>query len=105
MNKPVSQVLEEAAEVLETSGWCQGIFQNIRGEHCMAGAIGKVVLEDDQISHATMLNWRFIPAVIALEKELPGIYIPNWNDATGRTKEEVVDKLMDVAKKLRNEGK
>lgn len=89
----------KAYELLEQKGWCQGYYahtaEGIRcGEHsrkaasfCLMGAL-----------HATKdhNNDEFTSAFIAITHKIDGESIAQWNDAPGRTKEEVVKLLRSL---------
>lgn len=95
MDKPASQVLEEAVELIET-GWHQGWMQNEDGTaYCAIGAMWKVTAASDGLSYNLAHNALF---------DHIGSSITNWNDVIGRTKEEVIDAMMQTAKQLRNRG-
>jgi hypothetical protein len=86
---PVSQLLWDAADLLERNGWCQREFEDEQGRHCLVGAINRAPS----------------PGVYSLELEIQrlsatgymqtflGMEPMRWNDMHGRTKEEVVSAL------------
>lgn len=70
----------KAAKLLEKKGWCQGEFENKKGEHCMLGALG--------LRRTPEELRQFLP-----EEEVA----VTFNDTPGRTIEEVIDVLVGVA--------
>ena len=86
---PVSQLLWDAADLLERDGWCQREFEDAQGRYCLVGAINRAPS----------------PGVYSLELEIQrlsatgymqtflGMEPMRWNDMHGRTKEEVVSAL------------
>jgi hypothetical protein len=90
--KTPQQILLDAIDVIEQRGWCQGAFQDDDSKQvCMLGAIriatwDKVIYPVHpayaQACNATGMN---------------GTMIAQWNDASGRTKEEVIAKLREAA--------
>lgn len=93
--KTVTEVLKAAKWMLENVGWCQGTYvkNNNAGKitaFCAAGAIETVNADVSLIDKA--LN-RF-------GKVVGEGYIPNWNDASGRTLPQVL-KAFDKAIKAK----
>jgi hypothetical protein len=96
--------LLSAADVLERDGWCQGRLHT-RGRHCTRGALNVVagVVAASGASEAEYLAAieRSDRAEAVLARSLglglgPGA-VPIWNDAPGRTPEEVVAALRAAA--------
>ena len=87
----VADVLDAAADIIIESGWTQGAFED-NGCFCLDGAIMRAkgvydtLLELDYVRRAT--GW---PSAIM------------WNDAPGRTEDEVVAKLREAAALARQE--
>lgn len=89
-----ADVLDAAADRLARDGWCQGDYY--RGTRsCAEGALLSVHVEP-RIR---------IAACEALFEAVGRTDIPAWNDRTGRTAEEVIAKLREVAAHLRSEGR
>jgi hypothetical protein len=109
-----ADILEKAAEVLETRGWCQYTYEAPSGEVCAIGAVRtavwgapllmcvsrEIVQEDYSKANGALkaladhVNFQYWPEIGAF-----------WNDAPGRTKEEVIDAFKHAAKDLRNNAK
>ena len=101
-----SELTEQAIEELETRGWCQGRLENETGEVCYLGAY------EFAMAQLGVSSWQlYREAWQASHKEFAelggkgtGYDIPAWNDAPGRTKEEVLERMTLVAKRLRDKG-
>ncbi len=77
--KRVVKVLERARQLLIDKGWCQGKYKNFDGQYCSLGAINAVTKSNKLQEEARKI----------LKGVLP-IQISNWNDAPGRTKQQVL---------------
>jgi hypothetical protein len=115
------EVLTEAINILEHDGWGQGAYHLADGCHCALGAIGlaagyhanvRVVEDDDELyvrfddgggeafeaySAANRALKELLPA--GYDEHVPFCYdehVPFWNDAPGRTKEQVLEKLREA---------
>lgn len=101
MTKPDSEVFEDAADRVER-GWCQGEFTDGAGGVCASEAIWNGVLTGatgdymDQMRQYHRLRHEFAREVAI---GLPGVCA--WNDAYGRTQQEVVDAFRAAAKNAR----
>jgi hypothetical protein len=88
MSDQVADVLDDAADRLEREGWAPGVGG---GGHCALGALYSV-------AGMTALRQR-ASRVLADSLGLPYRYrIADWNDAPGRTKQEVLDAFRLAAK-------
>jgi hypothetical protein len=109
MSEEVAEVLEKAADLIETVGHCKGNFsesddQGNKLAYCALGAIAEAV---DSMEASYSLRER---TEDALERWLFGkLYlgqtgrsIPFWNDHRLRKPEQVVDALKQTAKDIRN---
>ncbi len=87
--EPWRQILLEAAEELDRSGWCQGLMFDTEGRRCAAGAMAAV--------WAALLGR---PSDCSkAESAMCAVVGPiaQWNDSPGRTKEEVQEMMRFVA--------
>lgn len=86
--KPTKRdVLLRAAEILERDGWCQGKVYD--GDACcMVGAFMLARIHSPVEGHP-FPAWPL--------PDIDGMVPGKWNDAPGRTKEEVVAKLRELA--------
>ena len=82
------KLLLAAADLLQAEGWVQGSMRRYGGR-CVVGAIS-----DAGCPRATaqQLNRAYNRALA-----LAGTNLPFWNDAPGRTKEEVINLLRRAA--------
>ena len=124
-----ADILEQAADLLETNGWCRGDFEDNAGRHCAVGAIrcvtGQQAVEQEIHEASTRLGTspnlhlrnKFkevmnasLDATNILAEKLSQtwrgpdeyVYIPTWNDEAARTADEVIDLMKHTAKDLRN---
>lgn len=73
--------LQAAARLLVTGGFCQRIYWNDAGQHCLLGAV-----------RAVDSRHFIVPvAVYALADALGSHNLAAWNDTPGRTKGEVLE--------------
>lgn len=97
-----SEVLAQMRDVLETRGWTQKCFIDGQGRRCLLGAVGAVQgiwpPESCAASSAalTALEHKIAemyPGSVAIRalNSLPGDSISVFNDAPGRTLQEIFD--------------
>jgi hypothetical protein len=107
MTAPVSQVLSEAADLLEKpGGWMQGVMaRDAAGENvgldfgvcfCLGGAVIKSARGVKTIQRQAM---QVIRDVLGVD------YITDWNDHPARQHPEVVDALRRAAALAKEQGK
>jgi hypothetical protein len=84
--EPWRQTLLAAADYIEEHGWCQGVMTAPDGSVCMLGAIVRCNSQDKLTAEAILVTHFRYSGVAAR------------NDERGRTKEEVIAKLREVAK-------
>lgn len=125
-----SDIIEGAIEVVN-QGWCQGDLykhnpdnpNNGGVDYCTIGALRKSkqdLLNSQRgedydraldiafveiATDATMAVGEAIGASEEATRVRPATGIAEWNDAEGRTKDEVITVLTTVAKDLRNQGR
>lgn len=92
-----SKVLLRAADYIEEHGWCQNEMHTLDGSACLEGAIqyaisGRLMRFDEGLESANLFCDALTRIDLAVDR--PAF---KWNDAPGRTKEEVVAKLREVA--------
>jgi hypothetical protein len=85
-----ADILEAAADLLETKGWIQGRSKNENG-YCAMGAI----------SEASGHNYHRILATLPVI-EMWAAALVHWNDQETRTADQVIDLMKHAAKDLRN---
>jgi len=102
-----SEFFEACAEEID-KGWCQnslGAWYHSTGDVCAVGAMYRVaptVLGQRGGGQLTLMQFAIRQA--AFQQHVGTDHIPDWNDLPGRTKDQVYDAFMGLAKKLRNEG-
>ena len=80
------KILLDAADYIERHGWCQGAHENGQGEVCAMAAIYHCYRRGD------------LTAMRRLQNYVGSRYVGDWNDAPGRTKEQVVEALRAAAR-------
>lgn len=112
--KPVSEILEDAADYLEANGWLQDDYvASYEGDNFSpldkhgrsACALGALTLVQEMPTWVSKDN----PAVVALADHLkfhveghdPDDDIMSWNDDVQRTPQEVLDAFRACAKEQR----
>lgn len=84
----VSKCILQAVEVIKERGWCQGKLHDASGQVCMAGAFFTPLSCDHEVLFLRKVFNRIQGAI--------GLIGP-WNDAPHRSKEEVINKLIEIA--------
>jgi hypothetical protein len=84
------KILIDAANYFSDHGWCQGTTTDKEGNKCILGALCYVVEKN---------RYNFDDYFIASRrlKNYTKSTVYSWNDAKGRTKEQVVELLNKVA--------
>jgi len=100
MSRADAEVFRKAAEILETDGWTQGNYHASDG-HCALGAIEVALvgkghfITDDELQR----RWDGLGMLFARHLGLPDFHVPSWNDAEGRTQEDVIKGFLTAADK------
>jgi hypothetical protein len=87
-----AQVLRRAARVLREEGWCKGALMDGAGRRCLLGAVDAAASRMPFYSHRAQA-W----AMVALSDYLGGYTFAAFNDAPGRTVDQVLVLLEAVA--------
>jgi len=88
----VKDILARTVEILETDGWCQGLYTDpSTGAHCLLSALNKAFSElpygpCDALKART-------ETITAIRQLISTPSIMLWNDVSGRTKQEVLGLL------------
>ncbi|QCX81169.1 hypothetical protein C9F11_37930 [Streptomyces sp. YIM 121038] len=114
-NTDVADALDRAADHIERYGWAQGALYDGRQAEgaptsecrvCAIGAINTAVYGspsypayDSPHHDLALLAERWLRVYLQLDT----VTLPEWNDALGRTQEQVVQAMRDTAKRLREE--
>lgn len=94
---PLADMYDHAASLIEEYGWVQGRFGNQVIGFCMIGAISYTFIPKHSDAYNPLLyatGWNGVGHKSS---------ISIWNDTPGRTKEEVIAKLHEVASQLRSQ--
>jgi hypothetical protein len=103
--RTVHKVLLKAADLIEQRGWTQGTFRGSDGRLCTHGAIHMAVFDkpdyfgehDAPLMLAVWCRLRNYLLAKGVKPDLVRRGCMSWNDAPGRTKEEVVHAMRDAA--------
>ena len=104
------QVLEDAADLIELVGWCQEDFEDEYGQVCLMGALNSVTMvrtTSEGIEPHLLTARRHAEQLLidhlglAPVRPTAGHPLPDWNDAEGRTMQQVLDALRETAKAAR----
>lgn len=89
--KSIRQIRDEAADLLEREGWCQGNFRQAKPEggyrYCMIGACREVA------GYSTAAAADAYAAAAACDAADAAYAAAQWNDTEGRTAAEVIAAL------------
>lgn len=109
-----SEVLENAADILERDGWCQGNLVRPNGSRCSIGAIRKALRDEMALKVRSDPDYIISPAMTHYQEKLAiqwvldaaeatgsVMHLPHWNDQPDRTKSEVLDAFRKAAKLAR----
>lgn len=86
-------ILLRAGQVLEEVGWCQKSFRDPDGRRCLMGALS--LAKVGTCYNPEVMN--LLTKAVLGQPERYGAGLTAWNDAPGRTKEEVIAKLNEAA--------
>lgn len=86
-----SEALGQAVEFIAERGWCQFRMNGRYGEACAIGALTMVCLPYDRYAYNFAVN---------LLADHVMTNVAAWNDAPGRTADEVMMTMLAVAAKL-----
>lgn len=78
--KTIIKTLEKAHQLLIDKGWVQGLYEDQEGKHCAVGAVSKITSNYNLKKECC--------AALAANTEYRNVII--FNDAPGRTKEQVL---------------
>ena len=109
----IAGALDGAVDILRFEGWVQGAFRapvSLENEqilgYCALGALAKVVggqeLLDKIISGDLANDLRVYRDTVSILGLAVDSAVDQWNDAPGRTKEEVIETMEKLSKDLRN---
>ena len=91
--KTARDVLRHAALIIEERGWVQRVLSNAEGQVCALGAIYTAATGE-----AYGAPDRYCDEAAEALSEHVGADIEDWNDAQGRTAEQVIAALREAAR-------
>lgn len=94
------EVLAGAADLLEKRGWCQNITEDSAGRLCLVGALRKMAPGDREYFSARAAVCQELHLS---EREMKLSAHIDWNNAPGRTAEEVITTLRN-SKRFLHDG-
>jgi hypothetical protein len=94
----VGTALLKISDYIDKHGWCQHAMRDLKGQVCISEAIAQIYMKK-MMSEATLLNaCQTLEEHITGERNGPWISgTVDWNDAGGRTKQEVIGLLHKLA--------
>lgn len=114
-------ILRRASDILGERGWCQGLMEDAQGRVCAMGAFAAALdeailmpLDAEQEEFASALDRRadihieFVKAfarAAGLHYDSNSNPIPEWNDRTGRSVEDVVLAMKRAAEHVEGQAK
>lgn len=101
-----ADLIERAADLLETDGWCRHFLTDAEGRHCVVGALRAVnwpVRDYNGYHHPKLPDEEFAQVWRQLANFLgfSAYELSVWNDAPERTAEGVIKALRSFAAKRR----
>lgn len=94
----VANLCDDAANYIDTHGWIQGDYKDLTGAVCTLGAMKAVAGDIGDLVEPVVSAHRAVSKHLGFAG---GLHVADWNDETGRTVDEVVQVLRDVATKHR----
>lgn len=82
--KTVKQLLIATKSLIETRGWCQGMYSDANQRICLTEGLYRA---------GKQLNFEDYDELQKVVGSFVGLSFTGWNDAPGRTKEEVLEML------------
>ena len=79
----------KASEILKERGWCQGEYENDKGNVCLARSIS--------LGYNSPIGWLEVTGRLLRKIRIQRFSgLCEWNDVPGRTVEEVIELLESV---------
>lgn len=85
------EILNKAADLLETNGWCHGYYKDMDGNLCAAGATYEADHSGSVDADHVLLEY------VSTQRDIPWPSVEAWNDTPGRTPEEVIEAMRAAA--------
>lgn len=106
MTELTAQLFEDAVEYLDEHGWTQHQGMDAQGRVCAWGAFVRLRIQGGGDKHRVRIFdacRQEICELMEISSALGGV--PYWNDTQARSRDEVRDRLVLAAKKLRDLGR
>jgi hypothetical protein len=89
MTTNTARILNDAADLIDLHGWCQGTIRSVDGCYCIVGAVDAAANVDG--------GWGYRDARDAVSREVDSSMLDKWNDRPDRTKDQVTTALRNAA--------
>lgn len=93
-----SEVLINAAKYIEKHGWCQGHYRDNDGTVCVMGAIDTVTRKRADYIAPYLGAKNLLLDYLNEGRHFQWKSLPQWNDSTYRTKEQVLQAMREAAR-------
>lgn len=84
-------IIKRAVEILNNEGWIQGSYGGHKTGYCLIGALHTAAYDID--SNLYDGAYGKVAHFLTIDNNVTKQTLPRWNDAKGRTKEEVIAAL------------
>lgn len=93
-NTEINALIKQGAELIQKRGHCQFVEETPDGKLCIAGSLNVAAghLAKDFVFDSKLVN-----AAFGKIREALGTNPCGWNNEEGRTKEQVVAKMLEIA--------
>lgn len=96
--RKAAQILRNAAKLIEKVGWHQGSYKSYASSAvCALGAINQTLRGRATSEYSSTPDENLAKEAL---KKVVGCNLPAWNDAYGRTREDVLRGLRETARRL-----
>jgi hypothetical protein len=89
-----AKILNDAADLIDANGWCQGEYRSLGGCYCASGAI-EAAAPRTFIGYET--NSRYAGSYAFMTTEIKETNVATWNDHKDRTVDQVTTALRNAA--------
>jgi hypothetical protein len=97
-----ADLIDDAADHLETYGWLQGALGQPCRPSCASGALTWASDNDDHYHHLATAHDALADRIQADLGDENFYGLSRWNDSVGRTRQQVLDTFRAAAKDLRS---
>ena len=103
MTRDTGQLLDDAAAILESSGWCQKAMYDEHGRYCMMGAIRQAANSSPEIIPDAAIRKCDVELEWFLAREYETLTISEFNDTLAENAQEAIQALRDAAQYWREQ--